>query len=210
MNLFSLMPADIRESATRLNPKFDGPWHETWESGTTVEWWTDGNWSGDEQTRFVTWDELGTTSDFYYDYAHIANKPSHPPWRYSGSIFRAPWGDSPKQFDLPSVHACCAIWTESGYVSLFDPTPIGYVPWSHGLEKVNFSSDGDMWEFLGPIAGEDTWVARILAVNSGVIASNQPQRRPRTAGTHRRPPRHRIAINDRTRVKRRQQRSRLA
>ena len=174
MNLFSLMPADIRESAHRIEPKYDGPWQDesTGELGMTVKWSTDGTWSGDSQVRFVTWDELGTTSELYYDYGAIANKPYHPLSRYSGSIFVAPWGESPKQFDLPDVHICCTIWTESGHVSHSDHSQAGYSPWHFGPGEVVFSSDGETWDYLGPVAAEDTymWVTRIAAVNSGGIA----------------------------------------
>ena len=172
MNLFSLMPADIRESAHSIEPKWDGPWHDesTGESGMTVEWWTDEASRRDPHTRFISWEELGTTRDLYYDYGAIGNKPYHPSWRYSGSILVAPWGSSPKRFDLPDVHKCCTIWTESGFVSLTDPSEGGYAPWWFGSGNVVFSSDGETWDVQGPIAGEDTWVTRIVAVNSGVVA----------------------------------------
>ena len=172
MNLFSLMPADIRESADGIEPKWDGPWHDetTGESGMTVDWWTDEASRHEPHTRFVSWEELGTTQDLYYDYGAIGNKPYHPSWRYSGSILVAPWGDSPQQFDLPTVHECCTIWTESGFVSLTDPSEAGYAPWWFGSGNVVFSSDGETWDVLGPIAGEDTWVTSIRAVDSGVIA----------------------------------------
>ena len=173
MNLFSLMPADIREAANRIEPKYDGPWHDesTGESGMTVEWWTDETSSGDPNTRFVSWDELGTTEELYDDYGAILNKPYHPNSRYSGSIFTASWGESPRQFDLPDVHICCdMVLTESGYVGLSDHSRAGYPAWWFGPAIVVSSSDGEVWEERGPLAGEETWVNDIRAVNSGVLA----------------------------------------
>jgi len=172
MNLFSLMPADIKASAYEIRPSWDGPWHDasTGESGMTVQWWTDEDSSRDPHTRFVSWEELGTTRDLYDDYGQVHNKPYHPSWRYSGSILVARWGDSPKRFDLPYVHQCCTVWTESGFVSLTDPSEAGYAPWWFGPGIVVFSPDGETWDAQGPIAGEDTWVSHIAAVDSGVIA----------------------------------------
>ncbi len=171
MNLFSLMPADIRESASRIQPKYDGPWvdESTGESGMTVEWWADGT-QRDAHTRFVPWRELGTTRELYEDYGEIVNKPYHPEWRYSGSMLVAPWGESPERFDLPYVHTCCTVWTESGFVGLLDHSVAGHLPSLFGPATVVFSPDAETWDALESIGGERTWVKGIAAVNSGVIA----------------------------------------
>ncbi len=136
----------------------------------TVEWRTDETSYDFPYTRFVSWDELGTTEELYYDYGSIGNKPYHPPWRYSGSIFAATWGESPRTLDLPTVHICCdVVRTESGYVGLSDHSIAGYAPWRFGPAIVVFSSNGEVWEVRGPLAGEETWVNDIRSVNSGVL-----------------------------------------
>ena len=175
MNLFSLMPADIREEANRIEPKYNGPWHDesTGESGMTVEWWTDEISSGDPNTRFVSWDELGTIEELYDDYGAILNKPYHPPWRYSGSIFTASWGESPRQFDLPDIYKCCdTILTDSGYVGLSNPEIAGYNPSWWGPGELVFSADGRDWSRIVTPSPGDHWESSISAVDGGLILSS--------------------------------------
>ncbi|MCY4425396.1 MAG: hypothetical protein OXC06_20215 [Acidimicrobiaceae bacterium] len=175
MNLFSLMPADIREEANYLGPKENGPWHDesTGESGMTVEWWTDETSYGDLNTRFVSWDELGTTEELYDDYGAIVNKGYHPPWRYSGSIFTASWGESPKRFDLPDIYKCCdMILTDSGYVGLSDPEIAGHGPSRWGPGELVFSADGRYWSRIVTPSPGDGWRSSISAVDGGIISSS--------------------------------------
>lgn len=173
MNLFSLMPTDIRESAHTIEPRRDGPWHDesTGESGMTVEWWTDEA-SRDLHTRFVSWEELGTTEELYDDYGFVDGRIDHPSSRISGSIIAASWGESSKQFDLPDGYTCCnTVWTESGYVRLSDRSAGGYKIWAFGPSNIFLSSDGGTtWDVLGPITQENAPITSIRAVNSGVVA----------------------------------------
>ena len=175
MNLLSLMPDDIRESAIEARPKHDGPWYdESSGEGMTVEWRTDGTSYGSfPYTRFVSWDELGTTSELYYEYGAVAMKPYLQPWHYSGSIFAASWGQSPTRFELP-WYADGIVRTESGYVGLSDHSLAGYDPSRFGPAVIGFSSDGETWDELGPIAGPETWIRSIHAVNAGVLAFSSP------------------------------------
>ncbi|MXZ52446.1 MAG: hypothetical protein F4Z34_04585 [Acidimicrobiaceae bacterium] len=172
MNLFSLMPTDIRESAHTIEPRRDGPWHDesTGESGMTVEWWTDEA-RRDLHTRFVSWEELGTTEELYDDYGFVDGRIDHPSSRISGSIIAASWGENSKQFDLPDGYTCCnTVWTESGYVRLSDRSAGGYKIWAFGPSNIFFSSDGTTWDVLGPITQENAPITSIRAVNSGVVA----------------------------------------
>ena len=173
MNLFSLMPADIRESAHTIEPRWDGPWHDesTGEPGMTVGWWTDEA-PRDLHTRFVSWEELGITEELYDGYGFVDGRIDHPSSRNSESIIAASWGESPKQFDLPDGDTCCnTVWTESGYVRLSDPSAFGYKQWQFGPTNIFFSSDGGTtWDALGPITQENAPITSIRAVNSSVVA----------------------------------------
>ena len=173
MNLFSLMPADIRESAHRIEPRWDGPWRDesTGEPGMTVEWWTDEASRRDPHTRFISWEELGTTEELYDDYGVVDGRIDHPSSRLSSSIIAASWGESSKQFDLPDGYICCnTVGTESGYVRLSDRSLGGYRVWEFGPSTMHFSSDGTTWDVLGPITRENAPITSIRAVNSGIVA----------------------------------------
>ena len=62
------------------------------------------------------------------------------------------------------------VLSESGFVGLSDHSIAGYLPWRFGPAIVVSSSDGEVWEVRGPLAGEETWVTDIRAVDSGVLA----------------------------------------
>ena len=176
MNVFSIMPADIRESATSVNPKFDGPWHDenTGENGMTVEWWTDETPYDNPHIRFVSWEELGTTDLLYQEYGSDWY-PYPLPELFEGSIFVSSWGEDPTRFDLPDFHICCeVVVTDAGYLAISDPEVPGYHPDWFGSGTMLFSTDARDWETISPLAGQEIVVHGFSRVNGGVLAFGSP------------------------------------
>ena len=173
INLYYLMPDEIKEVTKSVRRARDGPTYDesTGEHGMTVEWWTDETPYDDPHTRFVSWDELGTTWHLYDAYEMTGNYPYHPTFHYSGSMISASWGEDPKHFDLPDMGKCCnIIWTESGYVGLPDYSEAGYAPWWSSSTTAIFSADGETWDVLDRITEKAVWIPNIDAVNSGILA----------------------------------------
>ena len=174
MNVFSIMPADIRESATSVSPKFDGPWHDesTGEYGMTVEWWTDETPYDNPHIRFISWEELGITDSLYENYG--ADWYGYP-LVFDGSIFVASWGEDPTRFDLPGFDTCCeVVVTDAGYLAISDPEIPGYHPDWFGSGTMLFSADAREWEIISPLAGEEIVVHGFSRVNGGVLAFGWP------------------------------------
>jgi hypothetical protein len=182
MNLLSLMPEDIRESAAEVRPTHDAPWYDesSGERGMSVDWRTAETPYGEyPYTRFVPWSELGTTSDLYDTYGSVPMKPYLQPWHFSRSMLTASWGHNPSQFELPDHakygNSCCqVVRTESGYVGLSDHSLAGYDPARFGPADIEFSPDGETWEYRGPITEPRMWVRAIYAVKGGIVAHSSP------------------------------------
>ena len=172
IDLPSLVPAEIRRSASRIRPTdYDG-------EGVTFEWTPNEDHepadAGPQTGRF-SWEELGTTLDMYLEYGIdglIRNKPYIPPWQMFGSVWVAAWGEDPVRAELPSGgDRCCSIApTGTGYIGLSDHSVGGYAkPWRFGPASLVFSPDGLSWEVIGPIAGEEYWLYAIGSVNDGAL-----------------------------------------
>ena len=175
MDLPSLLPAEIRRSASRIRPTaYDG-------EGITFEWTANEDQEAadaEPHTRRFSWEELGTTQDLYETYGIdglLRNDAIGPEALYThqtfGSVWAAAWGEDPVRAELPRVGGrCCSIAaTSDGYIGLSDPSEPGYRPWWFGPASLVFSSDGLSWETIGPIAGEEFWLDKIGSVNDGVI-----------------------------------------
>ena len=181
MNFFALVPDDIGDSAAMARPDFSGAWHDesSGEEGVTIEWSTPENPYIFANTRFVSWDELGTTQALFDKYG-----PNNQPYPlgelYSGSILVASWGEDPKPLSLPyDAKFSHVVATDAGYLALSDPSEAGYHPGWFGSGTLFFSTDGEEWERIGRLAGEDVWVHSIRGVNGGVVAFGSPS--PRSA-----------------------------
>ena len=171
IDLPSLLPDEIRRSASRIRPTdYDG-------EGVTFEWTpTEDHESAGAGTRTgrFSWEELGTTPDLYEEYGIdglLRNKPYVQPPQMYGSVWVAAWGEDPVRAELPSVGGwCCYIApTGDGYIGLSDHSAGGYAPWRFGPASLVFSPDGLSWDIIGPIAGEEVWLYAIGSVNGGAI-----------------------------------------
>ena len=181
MNFFALMPDDIRDSASMARPDFSGAWYDetSGEDGVTVEWSTYDNPYVFSNTRFVSWDELGTTQALFDKYG-----PNNQPYPlgelYSGSLLVASWGEDPKSLSLPyDAKYSHVVVTDAGYLALSDPSEAGYHPGWFGSGTLFFSANGEEWVRINRLAGDEIWMHSIRGVNGGVVAFGSPS--PRSA-----------------------------
>lgn len=173
INLFHLMPDDIKETATGVWHVRDGPTRDesTGEEGITIEWWNESTPQDEPDSRLLTWDELGTTYHHYDAYTMEGTYAYHPSFHYSASMFSASWGEDPQHSGLPDIGKCCnIIRTESGYVGIPDHSEAGYAPWWFSSAAALFSADGETWDEADPITAKSVWIPEIRAVSSGVLA----------------------------------------
>ena len=176
MNFFALVPNDIRDSAAMARPDFSGAWHDesSGEEGVTIEWSTNDNPHVFSNTRFVSWDELGTTQALFDKYG-----PNNQPYPlgelYSDSILVASWGEDPESLSLPyDAKYSHVVPTDAGYLALSNPSEAGNHPGLFGSGTMFFSADGKTWERISPLAGDEIWVHSIRGVNGGVVAFGSP------------------------------------
>ena len=168
MNFFSLMPDDIRESAMEARPDFLGPWHD---EGLIVEWSTPENPYHYTNSRFVSWEELGTTRELLDQYG--PNQLPYPLNRlYSDSIFVVSSGEDPRHLTLPNDDFYSdVVVTDAGYLALSNPSEAGYHP---GSGTLFYSADGEEWERISRLAGLEIWVHTLRGVNGGVVVMGSP------------------------------------
>lgn len=175
VDFISLLPEDIADTAADFyiyrHSQDDGT------NGLMIEYSVDES-SYLDMERFISWEEFKIPPELFDAYGNVANKPYHPPWRMSGEVWSAQWGESPIKSELPLAHGgtcCIVVGTGSGYFAVEDTSGPGYGP-AWGLPTgLFFSSDGGDWTEINHPAGEDAWINSFFALRDGVfVLSTSP------------------------------------
>ena len=174
MDIGLLVPDSIRESAKVMR------WIGA-SDGLLIEWTIeDTNLDSTESHRkLFSWEELGTTSELFWEYGALNTKSNHFSDRYSGSVLVGRWGEGLVRVALPPVYGFCCkiIATDAGYIGLSDAVEPGYPQGNFGWGALIFSPDGLTWQRIEPPADEGfkesrdlgIWIPSIHAVEDRVV-----------------------------------------
>ena len=169
VDFISLLPHDIANTATRFyiyrHSQDDGT------DGLMIEHSADGS-GGRDQKRFVGWEEIEVPPELFDTYGNVSNKPYHPPWRMSGSVWTADWGAAPTRSELPVADGgtcCIVVGTAAGYFAVEDTKGPGYGPRWGVPTELFFSPGGHEWTEVDHLAGEDAWLNSVFALHDGVF-----------------------------------------
>lgn len=181
IDFISLLPHDIAQTAKNfiIRHQYYGCQDEDEIDGYLVNYSLDKWWSADQE-RCVPWKDTGIPGGLYSAYGNVANKPYHPPRRYSGSVWSASWGESPSESHLPAASdligegthpgTCCMIFgTGAGYVAIEDPTGPGYGATWGVPTAIFYSFDGANWNEVHNPLDERSWVYMAVAMDDSIF-----------------------------------------